>query len=194
MVFTLRLVNCRWFLFQSFKLLLGDQSCPEVSKIRQGFSFARMLKHLFPLFPVIRETTHTPDHMDGIITQSRKIHAGFAFLTVGKYLFPGDLGSIPGSGRFPWRRKWQPTPVFLPGESHGRRNLMGYSPRGRKELDRTEWLHFHFHNRMQVGGFPKGIAVIKNDLLHRWDKFFRNLNLTMPPIAKILKDFSVAPR
>ena len=28
-----------------------------------------------------------------------------------------DAGSIPGSGRFPWRRKWQPTPVFLPGES-----------------------------------------------------------------------------
>ena len=46
----------------------------------------------------------------------------------------GDLGSIPGSGRFPWRRKWRPAPVFLPGESHGRRNLMGYSPRGRKEL------------------------------------------------------------
>ena len=37
----------------------------------------------------------------------------------------GDLGSIPGSGRFPWRRKWQPTPVFLPGESHGWRNLVG---------------------------------------------------------------------
>ena len=31
----------------------------------------------------------------------------------------GDLGLIPGSGRFPWRRKWQPTPVLLPGESHG---------------------------------------------------------------------------
>ena len=30
-----------------------------------------------------------------------------------------DFGSIPGLGRFPWRRKWQPTPVFLPGKSHG---------------------------------------------------------------------------
>ena len=49
----------------------------------------------------------------------------------------GDLGSIPESGRFPWRRKWQPTPVFLPGESHGRRNLVGYSPQGRKESDTT---------------------------------------------------------
>ena len=46
----------------------------------------------------------------------------------------GDLGSIPGLGKFPWRRKWQPTPVFLPGESHGRRNLVGYSPRGRKRV------------------------------------------------------------
>ena len=40
----------------------------------------------------------------------------------------GDLGSIPGSGRFPWRRAWQPTPVFFPGKSHGQRSLVGYSP------------------------------------------------------------------
>ena len=40
---------------------------------------------------------------------------------------------------------WQTTPVFLPGESHGWRSLVGYSPRGRKESDTTEWLHFHFH-------------------------------------------------
>ena len=57
----------------------------------------------------------------------------------------GDPGSIPGSGRFPWKRKWQPTPVFLPEESHGGRSLVGYSPQGRKESDTTERLHFHFH-------------------------------------------------
>ena len=40
-----------------------------------------------------------------------------------------DVGSIPGSVRkIPWRRAWQPTPVVLPGESHGERNLAGYSP------------------------------------------------------------------
>ena len=38
-------------------------------------------------------------------------------------------------------RKWKPTPVFLPGKSHRRRNLVGYSPWGRKESDTTEWLH-----------------------------------------------------
>ena len=37
----------------------------------------------------------------------------------------------------PWRRKWQPTPVFLPGKSHGQRSLVGYSPWGRKESDMT---------------------------------------------------------
>ena len=43
----------------------------------------------------------------------------------------------PGVGRIPWRRAWQPTPVFLPGESHGQRGLVGYSPWGCKQLDMT---------------------------------------------------------
>ena len=43
-----------------------------------------------------------------------------------------------------WRKKWQPTPVLLSGKSHGWRSLVGYSPRGLKESDTTEWLHFHF--------------------------------------------------
>ena len=40
----------------------------------------------------------------------------------------------------PWRREWQPTPVFLPGISHGQRSLAGYHPWGRKESDTTGWL------------------------------------------------------
>ena len=47
--------------------------------------------------------------------------------------------------KIPGRRKWQPTAVFLPGESHGWRGLVGYSPWGHKESDTTEQLHFHFH-------------------------------------------------
>ena len=47
----------------------------------------------------------------------------------------GDAGSIPGSGRsLGGRKKWQPTPVFLPGKAHGQRSLVGYSQWGRKEL------------------------------------------------------------
>ena len=45
----------------------------------------------------------------------------------------------------PWRRKWQPIPVFLPGESHKQRNLVGYSPQGHKESGTTEWLNHHHH-------------------------------------------------
>ena len=44
------------------------------------------------------------------------------------------------SREFMWRRKWQPTPVFLPGEFHGQRSLEGYSPWGCKESHMTEWL------------------------------------------------------
>ena len=43
-----------------------------------------------------------------------------------------------------WRRQWHPTPVLLPGKSHGRRSLVGCSPWGREESDTTEWLPFHF--------------------------------------------------
>ena len=60
----------------------------------------------------------------------------------------GDPGFIPGSGRSPWRRAWQPTPVSLPGEPHGHRILVGYSPWGLKESNMTE----------RLGGW--GVAVL----------------------------------
>ena len=44
----------------------------------------------------------------------------------------------------PLEKEMAATPVFLPGKSHGRRNLVGYCPWGRKESDTTERLHFHF--------------------------------------------------
>ena len=53
----------------------------------------------------------------------------------------GDLGSIPGSGRSPGERKQQPIPVLLPGNSHGQRSLLDYSPWDHKESDTTERLH-----------------------------------------------------
>ena len=76
----------------------------------------------------------------------------------------------------PWRRKWQPTPVFLPGESHGWRSLVGYSPRGCKESDTTEQLHFTAffivklsHPYMTTG---KNIALTRwtfvGKVMHMW--------------------------
>ena len=52
-----------------------------------------------------------------------------------------DVGFDPRVGKIPWRRKWQPSPVFLPGESHGQRSPVGYGPWGRKESDMTEQLN-----------------------------------------------------
>ena len=55
-----------------------------------------------------------------------------------------EWGAIAFSDTFvsilqiPWRRAWKPTPLFLPGESHEQRSLVGYSPQGCKELDMTE--------------------------------------------------------
>ena len=58
----------------------------------------------------------------------------------------GRPGFDPWVRKIPWRRKWKPTPVFLPGESHGWRSLVGYSTQGCKESDTTERLHFtSFH-------------------------------------------------
>ena len=50
------------------------------------------------------------------------------------------LGSVPGLGRFPWRREWLPTAVYFPGKSHEQGSLAGYSPWGCKESDMTEQL------------------------------------------------------
>ena len=50
-------------------------------------------------------------------------------------------GFNPRIRKIPWRRPWQPTPVFLPGEFHGQRNLAGYSPWGHKESDTTDQTH-----------------------------------------------------
>ena len=55
-------------------------------------------------------------------------------------LIPGKIKS-PRIGNIPWRKKWHPTPIFLPGKSHGQRSLVGYSPWGHQKSDMTERLH-----------------------------------------------------
>ena len=75
-----------------------------------------------------------------------------------------DTGPIPGLGRSPSWREWQPTPVFLPGESHGQRSLIGCSPWGREESDTTEWLHFCFSLSCigQGNGNPLQCSCLEN--------------------------------
>ena len=52
--------------------------------------------------------------------------------------------NVFNTSSLPKTRQWHPTPVLLPGKSHGRRSLVGCSPWGREQSDTTEWLHFHF--------------------------------------------------
>ena len=54
--------------------------------------------------------------------------------------------------KIPWRREWLPTPVFLPGEFHRQRSLVGYSPRGHKESDTTERLTLSLWLTSKLGG------------------------------------------
>ena len=68
----------------------------------------------------------------------------------------------PWVRKIPWRKKWQPTPVFLPGKFHGKRSLAGYSSWSRKELDMTEYAHVH---RLQL---RVHLPQLKN--LHGHDK------------------------
>ena len=86
-----------------------------------------------------------------------------------------DSGSIPGLGRSPGARKCQPTPVFLPGDSHGQRNLAGYSLWGCKESEVTE----HSTAQLQL---QKHLSLTTQSILFTlkprdWYLFFRHWSL-----------------
>ena len=51
----------------------------------------------------------------------------------------------PWVGKIPWRKAWQPSPIFLPGETHGQLSVAGYGAQGHKELDKTEETYTHTH-------------------------------------------------
>ena len=53
------------------------------------------------------------------------------------FLVAQVVKNLPAMQEIPWRRAWQPTPAFFPGEFHGQRSLAGYSSQGRQELDMT---------------------------------------------------------
>ena len=86
----------------------------------------------------------------------------------------------PWFRKIPWRRKWQPTPVCLPGKSHGWRRLVGYSPWGHKESDMTAHTHTHTHTHT----FQQDKDILKSQTtlilcLFCTIKHHHNLNLTL---------------
>ena len=89
---------------------------------------------------------------------------------VKKCLQCGRPGLDPWVRKIPWRRKWQPTPVFLLGESHGQRSLVGYSPWGHKESDTTEQLnHTHWYKYRYPLIFALGhLAFTKKKITSRY--------------------------
>ena len=72
-------------------------------------------------------------------------------------------------------RKWQPTPVLLPGKSHGWRSLVGYSPWGCKESDMTEWLHFTriIWNIWVKGGHTRSWSEEEHDPVEKQCKIWK---------------------
>ena len=85
-------------------------------------------------------------------------------------------GLNPWVGEILWRRKWQPTPVFLPGKFHGWRSLAGHSPWSRKELKTTEraCTHTHTHTislRIMFLKFAHVVACIRISFLFQVDQF-----------------------
>ena len=105
------------------------------------------LQGLYKLQTPLQEWLNTSGKKQGKL---RKIIAGFRHYS--HKLGGSDYKSIclqckrprfdPWVWKITWRRKWQPTPVLLPGKSHGPRSLVGYSPWGLKESDMTDRLHF----------------------------------------------------
>ena len=107
---------------------------------------------------VIREARSTSRHkQESHLLQANEVlglpswHSGKESAGQCQCRRPGRLGVDPWVGKIPWRRRWQPTPVFLPGESQGQRSLAGHSPRGRTALT----IHAPTHKR-HVTAFPKG--------------------------------------
>ena len=134
---------------------------------------------------------------DSLTKRGHWIKAKEIWINYGLYLgFPGDSvvknlpanagdeDLIPGSGRCPGEGNWQPTLVFLPGKSHGQRSLVGYSPRGCKESDTTEWLNNSNHKvaanltTLNVASYLKcydNISIIFSwyTICRRWHKIIK---------------------
>ena len=88
--------------------------------------------------------THTHTHIYFLQKSTKAGRGGWAVQRVIIWTSTLDLYNSMLFWFFSWRRQWHPTPVLLPGKSHGRRSLVGCSPWGRWGLDTTEQLHFHF--------------------------------------------------
>ena len=121
------------------------------------YSEVGLMDYMIVLFSTFWHTSILFSIVAAPISFPPTLHKGFLFFTFYQHLlgFPGGLviKNLPVNARrhrrcrfypwvrkIPWRRKWQPTPVFLPGKSHGQRSMAGYSLWCHRESDMTERL------------------------------------------------------
>ena len=116
--------NCLHFLNWSIYLYLfaNFQCCIEIT-------LSTTLNKIYPIFKFL-------------ITMNRK-WASLVAQKVKNLPVMWEIWVDPWFGKITWRRKWKPTPVFLPGEFREQKSLVGYSPWGHEESDMTEHLHMH---------------------------------------------------
>ena len=101
--------------------------------------FALSGQRMSPAVPVKEcqlPSSHQPSDM---YLEGNSIGEKKRILALNIYMVAQMVKSLPARfntlvGKIPWRRKWQPTPMFLPGKSHGQRSLAGYSPQGHKRV------------------------------------------------------------
>ena len=117
------------FLFISYRVelpveLSGNQAAPNIAR-RPICAISSFQQALFG------ESDQMPRSPKTLTQLPPKDIEGFSWCLSGKIVCQyRRCGFDPWVGKIPWRRKWQPTPVFLPGKSHGERSLAGYSPWG----------------------------------------------------------------
>ena len=93
-----------------------------------------------------KQRENEPDRLGELLTPTGILYISVPLpLKSGAFLLAQTVKNLPAVqetwlGKIPWRREWQPTPIFLPGEFHGQRSLAGYSPWGHRQSDRTERL------------------------------------------------------
>ena len=129
-----------------FQVMMRSQSC------FSPFSSQSNIFQLIGLWHVLQPV--------GQKTQTLRVFISSQFLiynscSINLHLGHRQVRSLVG--KITWRRKWQPTPVFLPGESHGQRSLEGYSLQGCKESDTTEETQHAHTFRLQVDRKTSGV-------------------------------------
>ena len=93
-------------------------------------------------------------------------------------------GFYPWIGRIIWRKEWLLTPVFLPGEFHGQRSLVGYSPWGHKELDMTEQATFSHFNLTTLRSLWNGLQCIQMKKYPVKKIAFKKEDHSLPPVSQ----------